>query len=180
MGRWLTKLARIKLGARSAAADRPTEMAIAFSARALYDELPKALRQSLGNVPALVDQLERQARAMREHIAALDEGIASTRSARGRASVQLGKLHESLVADLTAARSRASERLADLLAALEATRLDLLRLRAGQGSADQITRTMAAARELGDDIERLLTARAEIDAALRMPPPQLGAEPTPA
>ena len=178
MGRWLAKLARINLGARSAAADRPTEMAIAFSAQALYDELPKPLRQSLGNVPAIVEQLERQAGAMREQMAALDESIASAKS--GRASVQAGKLHNSLIADLTAARTRAGERLADLLAALEATRLDLLRLRAGQSSADQITRTMAAARELGEDIERLLSARAEIDAALRMPLRPLGAEPTPA
>ena len=176
MGRWLTKLARIKLGARSAGADRPTEMAIAFSAQALYDELPKPLRQSLGNVPALVDQLEQQARAMREHMAALDESIASARA--GRASLQVGERQESVVADLTAARTRASEQLADLLAALEATRLDLLRLRAGQGTPDQITHTMTAARELGDDVERLLAARAEIDAELRISP--LGAERTPA
>lgn len=166
MGRWLTKLACIGLGARSVAADRPTEMAIAFSAQALYDELPKPLRQSLGDVPATVQELERQAHAMREHIAALDEGMVSANAARG--SVQVGELQEFVVADLTAARSRASERLADLLAALEAIRLDLLRLRASQGTADQITQTMAAARELGDDIERLLSARAEIDAALRI------------
>jgi len=165
MGRWLTKLAGIKLGARSAAADRPTEMAIAFSAQALYDELPKPLRQALGNVPALVKQLERQACAMRVQIASLDESIASAKSARS--SVQVGGLQESVVADLTVKRTRASEHLADLLAALEATRLDLLRLRAGHGTAEQITQTMAAAKELGDDIERLLSARAEIDATLR-------------
>src|SRR5205814_8275558 len=82
MGRCLTKLARIKLGARSAAADRPTEMAIAFSAQALYDELPKALRQSLGHVPAIVEPLERQARAMREQMAALDARIASVHGGR--------------------------------------------------------------------------------------------------
>jgi len=178
MGRWLTKLARIKLGARSAATDRPTEMAIAFSAQALYDELPKPLRLALGNVPAIVEQLERQARAMREQMSALDERIAAVKV--GRASVEVGELQESLVTDLTAARSRASERLADLLAALEATRLDLLRLRAGQSTPDQITHTMIAARELGDDIERLLSARAEIDAALRLSRWPLGAEPTPA
>jgi len=178
MGRLLTKLARIKLGARSAAADRPTEMAIAFSAQALYDELPKSLRESLGDVPAIVEQLERQARAVRENMAALDERIASATA--GRASVQTGELQESLVADLTAARARASERLAELLAALEATRLDLLRLRAGHITADQITHTVSAATALGDNIEWLLSARAELDAALRVPPGQLGAEPTPA
>ena len=178
VGRWLTKLARLNLGARSAAADRPTEMAIAFSAQSLYDELPKHLRESLGNVPALVEQLEHQARAMREQITALDESIASAKA--GRASAQIEARQESIVADLTAARARASERFAGLLAALEATRLDLLRLRAGQGTGDHITQTMAAARELGDEIERQLSARAETDAALRLTPRQLGAEPTPA
>ena len=174
LGRWLAKLARINLGARSAGADRPTEMAIAFSAQALYDELPKPLRQALGNVPALVEQLERQARAMREHMTALDESIASARA--GRVSVQIAELQDSVIAELTAARTSASEQLADLLAALEATRLDLLRLRAGQATPDQITHTMLAAGELGQEVERLLSARVEIDAALR----QLGAEPTPA
>jgi hypothetical protein len=111
-------------------------------------------------------------------MAALDESIASATA--GRASVKVGELHESVVADLTAARTRASEQLADLLAALEATRLDLLRLRAGQGTPDQITHTMTAARELGDDVGRLLSARAEIEAALRISPRRLGAEPTPA
>ena len=178
MGRWLTKLASIRLGARSAAADRPTEIAIALSAHALYDELPKPLRQSLGDVPALVDQLERQARAMRAHIAALDESIAS--ASPGRAPVQARELQESAVAELTTARTRASEQLAELLGALEATRLDLLRLRAGQGTPAQITHTLAAAKDLGDDVERLLSARAEIDAALRQAPRQLGAERTPA
>ena len=177
MGRWLTKLARIKLGTRSAGTDRPTEMAIAFSAHALYDELPKSLRQSLGSVPALVDGLERHARAMREHVAALDESIALARTTR--MSVQSGDRQESVVTDLTTARTRASEQLAELLAALEATRLDLLRLRAGQATPDQITQTMTAARELGDDVERLLSARAEIDAALRRSAPRPGTELTP-
>src|SRR5262249_19578717 len=104
----------------------------------------------------------------------------SRRPRAGRASVQVGELQESLVADLTAARIRASERLADLLAAMEATRLDLLRLRAGQATADQITHTMTAVRELGDDIERLLSARTEIDATLATSPRLLGAEHTPA
>jgi hypothetical protein len=94
--------------------------------------------------------------------------------------VPAGGRQQSLIADLTAARSRASEQLTELLAALEATRLDLLRLRAGQGTADQITRTMAAARELGEDIARLLSARAEVDDALRVSPGPLGTEPTPA
>ena len=151
-----------------------TEIAIA-PAQALYDGLPN--RSSIARQRPRVDQLERQARAMRERMAALDE---ASRRGAGRASLQVGELQEAVVADLTAARTRASAQLADLIAALEATRLDLLRLRAGQGTPDQITHTMAAARELGDDVARLLSARAEIDAALRISPLPLGVERTPA
>jgi hypothetical protein len=39
---------------------------------------------------------------------------------------------------------------------------------------------MSAAAALGDNIEWLLAARAEIDAALRISPRRMGAEPTPA
>jgi hypothetical protein len=180
MGRWLTKLASIRLGPRAAAADRPTEMAIAFSAQALFDELPKALRQSLGDVPAVLRQLEEQARAMREHLAALDASIAATKSGRASARDRTVAQHEALVADLTAARSRAGERLGDVLAALESTRLDLLRLRAGQGNADQITQNLSAAKELGEDIERLLHGQADVEVALRTVKPPLGLERTPA
>jgi hypothetical protein len=42
-----------------------------------------------------------------------------------------------------------------VVAALENLRLDLLRLSAGAGGAEGITRAIEAARELGEDIDRV-------------------------
>jgi hypothetical protein len=174
LGRWLAKLASINLGRRTAAADRPTEMAIAFSAQALLDELPTAVRASLGGVSEMVRELEQRALAMRDQIKALDESIADVRSGPGAAGGRNSERHESLVADLHDARAKSADQLADLVAALESTRLDLLRLRAGQTSAESITAHLEATRRFADDVDRLMSSQAEVDAALRMP-----TEPTP-
>ena len=175
MGRWLTRLASIKLGPRAAAADRPTEMAIVFSAQSLFDELPKDVRRSLGDVPGLLQELEKQSRAIRHHIAQLDAALADVQAGAASVKSDTHDKRDALVADLKLARSRAEERLGDLLTALETTRLDLLRLRAGQGSAEGITRNLLASRALGEDVDRLLHGHAEVDTALR----EIGREPTP-
>ena len=167
MGRLLTKLASLNLGARAAAADRPTEMAIAFSAQALFEELPKSVRQSLGDVPEVVQQLESQARAVRARIEQLDVTIGEAQSGIGSGRADTRGKQEALIADLRHARARAEERRADLVTALETTRLDLLRLRAGQGSGDSITQNLLAAKMLGEDVDRLLSGHAEVDATLR-------------
>ena len=171
MGRWLAKLASVKLGRRAAAPDRPTEMAIVFSAQAILDELPKEIRQSLGDVPGVLQRLERHAHEMRQQLRHLDENIADARvipSSGSRAR------HDALTADLTAARSKAAQQLADLVSALESMRLDLLRLRAGQLSADSITQNVDTARQLGEDVDHLLSGQAAVDEMLRD-----ASEPTP-
>ncbi len=53
------------------------------------------------------------------------------------------------------------------MAALETIRLDLLRMQAGTGTVQSITTDLTAARELSDDIERLLEEQAEVEAALK-------------
>ena len=53
------------------------------------------------------------------------------------------------------------------MAALETIRLDLLSMQAGAGTVQSITTDLAAARELSDDIERLLEGQAEVEAALK-------------
>jgi hypothetical protein len=140
-------------------------MAIAFSAEALFDELPKPLRQSLGDVPAVLRQLESQARAIRQRIELLDSTIAEAQSMSARADAR--SKQEALIADLSETRKQAEQRLAELVTALEITRLDLLRLRAGHGSADSITLNIIAAKALGEDVDRLLSGQAEADAAIR-------------
>jgi eukaryotic-like serine/threonine-protein kinase len=162
MGRTLTKLASIKLGTRTAAPDRPTEMAIAFNAQGLFDELPREVRRALGDVSTVLRRLEEQARAIRLRIAELDESIADVQRSRAPA-------RDELLADLTLTRSRAAQRRDDLIAALEAVRLDLLRMRAGQTAIESVTQQLAAAETLGADIDRLLHGQAEVKAMLRRP-----------
>ena len=70
------------------------------------------------------------------------------------------------MSDLRAARVKAEARLAEVVTALETLRLDLLRLRAGAGSVDGITADLAAAREFGDEADRVLASMREVDQAL--------------
>jgi serine/threonine-protein kinase len=83
-----------------------------------------------------------------------------------------------LQADALALRARGDDpettgRLATVAAALEAVRLDLLRLHAGAGSLHKLTRDVDAAREIGKRIDVELAARDEVERLLSpdMPTP---------
>jgi hypothetical protein len=164
VGRFIGRLASYKLGARAIPADRPTELGIAMSAEAMYDELPKQVRKSLGDVPQVLRTLETHARAMRARIAALDDSLGEAQRHAGRKGS--GATQDRLVSDLKDARAEAESRQADLVTALETLRLNLLRLRAGAGGAESITQDLASAQALGEDVDRLLAASREVDAAL--------------
>jgi eukaryotic-like serine/threonine-protein kinase len=166
-GRALTKLAKFRLGNREVPADRPTELAIAMNAEAMFEAFPKELRESLGDVPDVLRGLEAHARLARARIEALDASIAEAqRTAGGRGA---GEKQRTLVADLTSARDDAETRLADLVTALENVRLDLLRLRAGAGSVEGITIDLAAARDVGENADRMIAGGREVERALRSP-----------
>jgi len=76
-----------------------------------------------------------------------------------------------LDADLQATRDAAQRRLAQAVAALEGIRLNLLRLCAGAGSVDSLTADLAAARDVGEEVERLLSGHDEVAALLARPSP---------
>ena len=162
VGRALAGIAGWKLGARSIPANRPTELAISMTAEALFRDLPAETRRSLGDVPEVLRGLEAHARAARVRIERLDASISEAQRGLGRAAER----EDALVEDLRAARSTAEARLGDVVTALEGLRLDLLRLRAGAGSVDGITLDLEAARELGENADRLLAGAEEVDAAL--------------
>ena len=163
-GHLIGRVASFRLGQRSIAADRPTELAIAMSAEAVYATFPKEVRESLGDVPEALRGLEAQARAARARIAELDAALLEARNQPGRGTA--GERQTVLVRDLTAARDRADARLAEVVTALENLRLDLLRLRAGAGSAEGITRDLLAAKSLGEEADRLLAAAREVKETL--------------
>lgn len=140
VGAWLAR----KLGAptRSRAVDaggfRATESALGVAAQELYDALPSAQREALRELPATLAALEAQAAEARAAIAVL-EG---------------------------APREAAAKRLAGTVAALETLRLDLLRLHAGSADLAPLTTLIDAARHLGDEVDRLVDARADVDRLL--------------
>ena len=151
-GEWLAR----RLGApeRSALsganAFRATEAALGVAASELFAALPKAFREQLAELPAIVESLEAraaEARAESEVIAALvPEGSAE--------------------AEVLAARKQAAaSQLGESVAALEGIRLDLLRLHAGAGDLAPLTTLMDAARAIGDDLERLAEAQREVERA---------------
>ena len=157
-GEWLAR----RLGApdRSravgAGAFRATEAALGVAASELFAALPKAYREQLAELPAIVAALEARASEARAEI---DEIAALAPSGSVGADV------------LEARRVKAAAHLAESVAALEGVRLDLLRLHANADDLAPLTTLMDAARLLGEDVNRLADARREADgaAAPRLP-----------
>jgi len=149
-GEWLAR----KLGApeRSRAVGggvfRPTEAALGVAASELFAALPKAYREELAELPAMVEVLEAQAAEARAEI---DMLASLAPSGTNGAEV------------LAARREAASAHLAQSVAALEGIRLDLLRLHAGTGDLAPLTTLIEEARVVRDDVRRLADAQREVN-----------------
>jgi len=164
VGQTLARMAGFRLGRREVPANRPTELAIAMSAEAIFTSFTKDVRASLGDVPGVLRALEAHAQAARARVEEVDATIAQAQhtSRAGLSDERQAKL----VADLQAERTKAEARLSDVVTALENVRLDLLRLHAGAGTPEGITQDLAAARALGEDADRLLAGLREAEASL--------------
>jgi serine/threonine-protein kinase len=138
------------------ATHRPTELQIGLAAEALFEALPKDMRKKVGDVPALLRQLEADASRLRNSVTLLAEAESLTLPN----GVQLPE-------DLRATRDQAERQLADVVAALEGIRLSLLRLTAGTGTVEGLTTNVLAAGEIGDNVARLLAGFAEVEEVLK-------------
>ncbi len=177
VGRVLQRLARIGLKPAKALAEsahRPTELAIGMAADQIFESLPKEQRKPLKELPALLRRLEAEASLMRARVDELqamqadlgDEAVsAALRDSRAQQVVDTHR--DQLRQDLRVQQEKASQRLAIAVAALENIRLDLLRLKAGVGTVDQLTADLAAARDLQQEIEIAVAANREVEAALQ-------------
>jgi serine/threonine-protein kinase len=154
LGEWIAR----RLGAperstlAGASAFRATEAALGVAASELYGALPKAYKEQLADLPALVESLEARAVEARAEIETL-AALAPSESAGAEV--------------LDARKKVAQEHLAESVAALEGIRLDLLRLHAGASDLAPLTTLMDAARQIGDDLHRLAEAQDEVEAAVR-------------
>ncbi|MBI4419776.1 MAG: hypothetical protein HY560_03050, partial [Gemmatimonadetes bacterium] len=177
LGRWMFGLAGLGLdrsALASLATHRPTALAIGMAVDSLFAALPEAARLRLAELPSVVRNLEADAMKIRERMEQLND--VATKVGRRSAGDGVIVRREALDRDLLAARAAAQQRLADTVTALETIRLDLLRLTAGGGSVDSLTADLAAARAVREDVDRLLDARAEVEAHLsgRTTPSSIG------
>ncbi|MEZ4457651.1 MAG: serine/threonine-protein kinase [Gemmatimonadales bacterium] len=147
LGAWVAKQLGAPQQSRAVGggAFRATEAALGVAASELYDALPKAFREQLGDLPGIVAALEASAAEARARVEML--------AAAGPAGSEA----------LEAQRRAAAAKLGESVAALETVRLDLLRLHAGAGDLAPLTTLMDAVRRIGDDVDRLAEARREIE-----------------
>lgn len=138
---------------------RATELSLGMAAEQLFESLPKASREALGDVPALLSRLQRDAKVLREHYDHIQDAL---QSAGGDASAEA-------YASVRVQRDTLHERLRSTVSALETIRLSLLRLHAGSLSLDGMTTHIALAGEASADVERLVAAQEEVEAVLRYP-----------
>jgi serine/threonine-protein kinase len=176
VGRWLFRIAG--LGLRPAALGtgatyRRTELAIGMAAHRLFEELPKATRKELRDLPDVVRRLEDDAQRMRVRLEQLnslidavgDERYAS-RAPAATTDAAPSDRRRALNRDLVAARDAAQRRLGDAVASLETIRLGLLRMQAGTGDVASITADLASAREVAQAVELLLEGQEEVERLL--------------
>jgi serine/threonine-protein kinase len=169
VGQWFTKLAGLgvkRLPGAGAPAYRQTELAIGMAADRLFEDLPKAARKGLKDLPPTVRRLEAHAQKMRARIVELDTSLAQLGgAANGGGSGGSGR--DRLARQFSQAREGARQRLAESVTALETIRLQLLRLHAGATSLESLTADLSAARDVADAVDRLLEGQRDVEEALR-------------
>jgi hypothetical protein len=129
---------------------------IGFAVDALYEQLPKAVRSDLGDVPSVARQLESDAQRLRQTLEMLNDAYAAARAAGG-----------DVPPDLQEARKKTERHLAEAVASLETIRLGLLRLTTGVGTVQSFTTDLSAAAEVGDRIDRLMDGMGDVELLLR-------------
>jgi serine/threonine-protein kinase len=167
IGRGLFRIARGLGGSQALpppATHRPTELALALATEQLFSELPRTTRKQLRDLPEIVRRLEQDAGKMRRRVEVLQDALGGTGDGgRGKGTAA----QERIVADLEKERDVVQRRLGDAVKALETIRLNLLRLRAGSGSVQNLTTDLGHARDVAQEIGHLLAAEREVEELLR-------------
>jgi serine/threonine-protein kinase len=172
LGEWLFNIAGKGVSAKRqipSLTSRPTELAVGMAVASLFESLPKETRASMEDLPQVVAGLEADAQRMRDRIDDFNSllqhaGHDTSRSAehdvsgiekRSSAAVRIEEL-----------RDEARQRLAESVAALENLRVDLLRLRAGTAKLESVTTKLGKARDLAEQVDRILEGQLEVERLL--------------
>jgi len=165
---WLFRVAQLGLDVRapsSALTHRPTELAIGAAVEHLFGALPRESRRALAELPGVVRQLEKDAQEMRSRVEDFDRLLSQTDDIAPEVTPENDSIEarrKRAVERIRAVRGQAQQRLQDAVAALETLRVDLLQMNAGQASVRSVTTNLGNAKELADDIGRLLAGHEEI------------------
>ena len=160
---WMGRVGRFAFGlakrlgghpvAGAATTHRATEMAIGMAAGELFGALPKETKRALGDVPTVVTGLQANATQLRSALDRLQDSLDEAgEAAMGDDYAELRTLRD----DLT-------ERHRQVIAALETTRLNLLRLHAGAIRVEGFTTQFDQAEDVSVEVRRLLEARGELE-----------------
>ncbi|MBK8247167.1 MAG: hypothetical protein IPK85_07230 [Gemmatimonadetes bacterium] len=178
IGRGLFAIARRTLGrvtSASAVTHRATELSLGLAAAELFEGLPRATRATLGDVPDVLRRLQQDASVLRQK----HDDVAAALDAAGQDAT------DERYAPVRATRDELSARLKDAVSAMETIRLQLLRLHAGAVSPHSVTTHIGLARDVSDQVARLIAAQDEVEQSLagRRPIPpgrrvELAATPT--
>ncbi|MGH7648888.1 MAG: protein kinase domain-containing protein, partial [Gemmatimonadaceae bacterium] len=160
-GGWLGALLARGRSAPPQVLNRPTEAALGIAASELFAALPTAYRRDLRALPDLVRRLEARAAQIREHV---DELTRLTADAERDLAPSPDDRTRDAVARLIQQRDGARQDLGRSIAALEAIRLDLLRLHGGVDRADTVTSLLEQARRAERDLSTLIDAQREVHA----------------
>ena len=161
-GRFAFSVARKWRGTKPAGpamTHRATELSLGMAAEQLFESLPKASRELLGDLPALLERLQHGARTLRTRYDGLQEALSQAGGAAPTESY----------ASVRAERDEIGQRLRETVGALETVRLNLLRLHAGSMTLEGLTTHIGLAAEASADVQRLIAANHEVDDALQYP-----------
>jgi hypothetical protein len=139
--------------------NRATELSLGLAAEQLYETLPKSSRKDLGDVPAILGRLQRDAAKLKQRLAMLQDALNDA-----------GDGAESeAYADIRAARDDTARQVRSVVGTLETMRLNLLRLHAGSMTVQGLTTQFGAAADIAAEVERLIEAQGEVEQVLRTP-----------
>ena len=171
-GKWLFKVASKGVRVKKQIPEltnMPTELAVGMAVESLFESLPKETRASMSDLPEIVAGLEADAQRMRDRIidfnAMLQHAGHELRTSGEHDASELEK-RSSAAIRIEELRDEAKRRLAESVAALENLRVDLLRLHAGTAKLESVTTKLGKARELAEEVDRLLEGQLEVERLL--------------
>jgi len=147
-------------GARPTAAamtHRATELSLGLAAEQLFQSLPKATRESLRELPGVLQRLQDDAQALRARHEALQDALSGTTGESAEFD------------DLRTMRDEVQARLGEAVGTLETLRLGLLRLHAGSATVEGFTTHLDVAADVSRQVQRLIAAESEVERALSFP-----------